>query len=105
MKVRAIPASVLNAVVMLMKPYCHELTETRLVHAMQAYDPENADRRRPLRFLSTREVADIMQVSTFTVYRMIKRGELRAARFGGHWRIPGDVLEELAGGGHAFPDK
>ena len=34
------------------------------------------------RFLTVAEVADIMRVSTMTVYRLIKAGDLRAVRVG-----------------------
>lgn len=37
--------------------------------------------------LTVREVADTMRVSTMTVYRLIKAGELEAFRVGAHFRI------------------
>ncbi len=37
--------------------------------------------------LTVREVADTMRVSTMTVYRLIKSGDLRALRVGAHFRI------------------
>lgn len=37
--------------------------------------------------LTTREVAEAMRVSTMTVYRLIKSGELPAIRVGRHLRI------------------
>ena len=39
------------------------------------------------RFLTVAEVADILRVSTMTVYRLIKSGELRALRIGKSFRI------------------
>jgi excisionase family DNA binding protein len=39
------------------------------------------------RLLTVREVADAMRVSTMTVYRLIKGGELPAIRVGKHFRI------------------
>jgi excisionase family DNA binding protein len=42
------------------------------------------------RFLTPAEVADQLRVSAMTVYRLIKSGELRAARIGKSYR----VLEE-----------
>ncbi|MGH9302403.1 MAG: helix-turn-helix domain-containing protein [Acidimicrobiales bacterium] len=39
------------------------------------------------RFLTVQEVAELMRVSTMTVYRLIKAGSLRATRVGGSWRI------------------
>lgn len=39
------------------------------------------------RFLTPAEVADQLRVSSMTVYRLIKSGELRAARIGKSYRI------------------
>ena len=39
------------------------------------------------RLLTVREVAEAMRVSTMTVYRLIKGGELPAIRVGKHFRI------------------
>jgi len=41
-----------------------------------------------LRFLTVAEVADMMRVSTMTVYRLVKSGDLPAVRFGRSYRIP-----------------
>jgi len=41
-----------------------------------------------LRFLTVGEVADMMRVSTMTVYRLVHSGELPAVRFGRSFRIP-----------------
>lgn len=40
------------------------------------------------RFLTVAEVADALRVSSMTVYRLIKAGELRAVRVGKSYRIP-----------------
>ena len=39
------------------------------------------------RLLTVAEVADQLRVSTMTVYRLIKSGELRAARVGKSYRL------------------
>jgi excisionase family DNA binding protein len=39
------------------------------------------------RFLTPAEVADQLRVSSMTVYRLIRSGELRAARIGKSYRI------------------
>jgi excisionase family DNA binding protein len=39
------------------------------------------------RFLTVQEVAELMRVSTMTVYRLIKAGDLRAARVGRSFRV------------------
>ena len=50
------------------------------------------------RFLTPREVADLLRVSSMTVYRLIKPGELRAVRVGKAYRIlEEDVDAYLAG--------
>jgi excisionase family DNA binding protein len=55
-----------------------------------------SDATRP-RFLTPAEVAEELRVSAMTVYRLIKAGELRAARIGKSYRIrPDDVDAYLA---------
>ena len=50
----------------------------------------------PYDLLTPREVAEVMRVSTMTVYRLIKSGELPAIRVGKHLRIRGnDVVAFL----------
>ena len=50
----------------------------------------------PHDLLTPREVAEVMRVSTMTVYRLIKSGELPAIRVGKHLRIRGgDVARFL----------
>ena len=39
------------------------------------------------RFLTVAEVAELMRVSTMTVYRLIKSGQLAAIRVGKNYRI------------------
>jgi excisionase family DNA binding protein len=49
-----------------------------------------SDERR--HFMTVAEVAQLMRVSTMTVYRLIKSGELPAVRVGRSYRLrPGDV--------------
>ncbi len=45
------------------------------------------------RFLTVAEVASLMRVSSMTVYRLIKAGELRAARVGKSYRVREDDLD------------
>ena len=47
------------------------------------------------RLLTVREVADVMRVSTMTVYRLINGGNLRAARIGRSFRIRTEDLERF----------
>jgi excisionase family DNA binding protein len=49
------------------------------------------------RFLTVQEVADVMRVSSMTVYRLIKSGELAAVRVGRSFRVSDvDVDQYLA---------
>jgi excisionase family DNA binding protein len=45
------------------------------------------------RFLTPAEVAEQLRVSSMTVYRLIKSGELRAARIGKSYRISEDDVD------------
>ena len=45
------------------------------------------------RFLTPQEVADLLRVSSMTVYRLIKAGELRAVRVGKAYRILEDDVD------------
>lgn len=47
--------------------------------------------------LTVREVAEYLKIDDSNVRRMVKRGELKAVRIGGLWRIRPAVLRELAG--------
>ena len=47
----------------------------------------------PYDLLTPREVAEVMRVSTMTVYRLIKSGELRAVRVGKSYRLREDDID------------
>jgi excisionase family DNA binding protein len=47
-----------------------------------------------VRFLTVAEVAEMMRVSSMTVYRMVHAGELPAVRFGRSYRIPESAVEQ-----------
>lgn len=47
------------------------------------------------RFLTVAEVADVMRVSTMTVYRLIKAGQLGAVRVGKSYRIPEEAVDRF----------
>jgi excisionase family DNA binding protein len=51
--------------------------------------------------LTVREVATSLRVSTMTVYRLIKAGELRSTRVGKGYRIRASDLEKYLGGATA----
>jgi excisionase family DNA binding protein len=44
-------------------------------------------------FLTPQEVADLLRVSSMTVYRLIKAGELSAVRVGKAYRISEDDID------------
>jgi excisionase family DNA binding protein len=50
-----------------------------------------------MRFLTVQEVADLMRVSTMTVYRMVHSGDMPAIRFGRSFRIPENAVSHLMG--------
>ena len=62
-----------------------------------------ADRGAP-RLLTVAEVADVLRVSTMTVYRLIKSGELSAIRVGKSYRIADDVLQTYLASGEVRID-
>lgn len=48
-----------------------------------------------MHFLTVGEVADMMRVSTMTVYRLVHSGELPAVRFGRSFRIPESAVSHI----------
>lgn len=50
------------------------------------------------RFLTPQEVADLLRVSSMTVYRLIKAGDLRAVRVGKAYRILEDDVDAYLAG-------
>ncbi|MCB0995148.1 MAG: helix-turn-helix domain-containing protein [Acidimicrobiales bacterium] len=49
------------------------------------------------RFMTVAEVATLMRVSTMTVYRLIKAGDLPAVRVGKSYRIREDDVDRYLG--------
>lgn len=47
-----------------------------------------------LKLLTVNETKNILKVSKMTIYRLLKRGKLKAKRVGGSWRIREDWLEK-----------
>lgn len=48
-----------------------------------------------VRFLTVAEVAEMMRVSSMTVYRLVHAGELPAVRFGRSYRIPESAVAQV----------
>ena len=51
------------------------------------------------RFLTVQEVADLMRVSSMTVYRLIKAGDIRALRVGKSYRVPEEEIDRYLAAG------
>ena len=51
------------------------------------------------RYLTVAEVADALRVSTMTVYRLIKAGDLRAVRVGKSYRLTEDDVDQYLAAG------
>ena len=51
-------------------------------------------------FLTVAEVAKLMRVSTMTVYRLIKSGDLAAVRVGKSYRIREDDVDRYLASGY-----
>ncbi|MCA1846497.1 MAG: helix-turn-helix domain-containing protein [Actinobacteria bacterium] len=47
------------------------------------------------RFLTVAEVADLLRVSTMTVYRLVKAGDLPAVRVGRSYRLREDDVDRF----------
>jgi len=46
-------------------------------------------------YLTVEEVAKKLKLSKITIYRMLKKGELPAVKFGKVWRVSGKKLSEM----------
>ncbi len=46
-------------------------------------------------YMTVKEFCEIMQVSTSTVYRMIKDKQLPAIKFGRHWKISRSIFNNI----------
>jgi len=46
-------------------------------------------------YLTPEEVAKKLRVTTWTIYNLIKRGELNAFRVGAQWRIPQEEVNAM----------
>lgn len=54
-----------------------------------------------VKFLTVAEVAEMMRVSSMTVYRMVHAGDLPAVRFGRSFRIPESAVADAIAPGQA----
>lgn len=47
--------------------------------------------------LTAKEAMEILGVGKNTIYRLLKKQQLKGVRFGRSWRIPLDTIQEFAG--------
>ena len=47
-------------------------------------------------YMTVKEFCEIMQVSSSTVYRMIREKKLPAIKFGRYWKISRCIFDEIA---------
>ena len=55
--------------------------------------PHSDARLAEVKFLTVAEVAELMRVSTMTVYRLIKAGDMAAVRVGKSYRVREDDVD------------
>ncbi len=48
--------------------------------------------------LSPKQAADYLNITTITLYKLLKKGQVPAKKFGRQWRIKKDILDEFLGG-------
>jgi excisionase family DNA binding protein len=99
MKVRPIPANVLNGFCTTLDTYIPGVTPTVFVAAFLAYgaDAPAADPA-ARRSLSLRESGRALGLSEWTVRRMVLDGRIRGRKIGSQWRVPVTEIEALASG-------
>lgn len=77
-----INASILDAAVGLLRPYCENLTPEMLQNALRNSSPATPEIRRPEKPYSRKEAAALLQVSLNTVNRYMNTGLLRKISIG-----------------------
>jgi len=94
MQVKTVPAPTLSAVSTLLPPYIPGLTPSVLIQAIKAH--ESGDTTTPGHMVNVRTAARILDVSLWTVVRMIKDGKLPGRKIGAQWRVPESALRDLS---------
>lgn len=94
MNTQAIPEVITTAAVSILLPYCPGLTPAKLASAIQI-QPEA---EKTERLLTRKEAASALAISTVTLDRMIKAGELEARRIRGSVRIPQSAVAAYING-------
>ena len=90
---------IITAAVSLLNPFIPELSPTRLIAALQAYDSERKEQdavnARPRQPYTVAEVCKLFRISKPTVYRMAERGELTLLKIGSSTRILAKDVDRL----------
>lgn len=91
--------SIITAAVAMLSPFMPELSPTRLIAALQAYDSERKEQdavnARPRQPYTVAEVCKLFRISKPTVYRMAERGELPLVKIGSSTRILAEDVDRL----------
>lgn len=56
-------------------------------------------------YLNIREAADYLGISPHTLYKLVERSEVPAAKIGGSWRLSPAALDEFLSGGQTSPTR
>ena len=102
MKVRdSINPAIVSAAVAMLQAFVPDLSPTRLIAALQAYDSEGKEQEainaRPRQPLKLSEASKLLTISRPTIYRMAKRGELTLTKIGCSTRICAEEVDRLLG--------
>ena len=100
MKVKdQIPQSIITAAVAMLQTFIPELSPTRLIAALQAYDSEGKEQvehnARPRQPFTITEACQLLSLSRPTIYRMNRRGEIKLLKIGNSTRISADEIDKL----------
>lgn len=102
MKVKdQIPPSIITAAVAMLQAFVPELTPTRLIAALEAYDSEGNEQAehnaRPRQPFTLQEACQLLTISRPTIYRMKQRGEIKLLKIGNSTRISAEEVDRILG--------
>lgn len=100
MKVKdSINTAIVSAAVAMLQIFVPDLTPTRLIAALQAYDSKGNEQAehnaRPRQPFTLQEACQLLQISKPTIYRMARRGELTLTKIGHSTRICAEEMDKL----------
>jgi len=94
-KTSEIPSTITTAITSILAPYCPGLTPSELTKRL-SFVPGAEEQAE--RLLTRKESAAALAISTITLDRMIKAGELEARRIRGSVRIPHSAVQAIIEG-------